>query len=136
MACNSYLSVAARTNYLSRSVPEIHSHVSGTLSNQPTNKPLLVHLSHLPVFSPAAFRTQHIRWISDIILPLSVISRRVEILSQVQSILSHSILVSTPCLPLPAIGVRWLSCRYLGYPDIILPLYVASRRAEFSSQLH
>ena len=31
-------SVAARLNCLSRSVPEIHSHVAGTLSNQPTNK--------------------------------------------------------------------------------------------------
>ena len=38
LICNFYLSVAARKNCLSRSVPEIHWHVAGTLSNQPTNK--------------------------------------------------------------------------------------------------
>ena len=36
MICNFYLSVAARKKS-SRSVPEIHSQVAGTLNNQPTN---------------------------------------------------------------------------------------------------
>ena len=36
LICSFYLSVAARKNCLSRSVPEIHSHAAGTLSNQPT----------------------------------------------------------------------------------------------------
>ena len=40
LVCNLYLGVAARKTCLSRSVPEIHSHVAGTLSNnQPTYKP-------------------------------------------------------------------------------------------------
>ena len=34
--CNLYLSVAARKNCPRRSVPEIHSHVAGTLSSQQT----------------------------------------------------------------------------------------------------
>ena len=38
MICTFCLCVAARINCLNRSVPEIHSHVAGTLSNQPTNK--------------------------------------------------------------------------------------------------
>ena len=37
LICSFYLSVAAR-KIVCRSVPEIHSHVAGTLSNQPTNK--------------------------------------------------------------------------------------------------
>ena len=37
LICNFYLSVASRKNCVSRSVPEIHSHVAGTLSNQQTN---------------------------------------------------------------------------------------------------
>ena len=36
--CNFYLSVAACKTCLSRSVPEIHKPVAGTLSNQPTNQ--------------------------------------------------------------------------------------------------
>ena len=37
MICNFCLSVAAHQNCLSRSVPEIHWHVAGSLSNQETN---------------------------------------------------------------------------------------------------
>ena len=36
LICSFYLSVAACKNCLSRSVPEIHPHVAGTLSNQQT----------------------------------------------------------------------------------------------------
>ena len=37
LICNFYLSVAARKPCLCRSGPEIHKHVAGALSNQPTN---------------------------------------------------------------------------------------------------
>ena len=39
LICSFYLSVAACKNCLCRSVPEIHSYVAGTLSNQQTNNP-------------------------------------------------------------------------------------------------
>ena len=38
LICNFYLKCGSTSNCLSRSVPEIHLLVAGTLSNQPTNK--------------------------------------------------------------------------------------------------
>ena len=41
LVCNFYLSVAAHRICLSRSVPEIHLHVGGTISNQQKTTPLV-----------------------------------------------------------------------------------------------
>ena len=72
-----YLSVAARKICLSRSVPEIHKPVAGTVSNQPTNKQSIspcswvIDVSHQASFSaetiarteakfvPTRYRTLH-----------------------------------------------------------------------------
>ena len=52
--CSFFLSVAARKNCLSRSVPEIHQHVAGTFSSQQTNKLSLLSVEE-PFQSPQAW---------------------------------------------------------------------------------
>ena len=50
-------------NCLSRSVPEIHLHVAGTLSNQPTNKQN--HLNTVSIRSVSLFKNEHVKFLWD-----------------------------------------------------------------------